>query len=86
MSQARAQIVAATDAQAVDRGELRPPELQRAMSGGCLRRMAVAPHGALGSEIITGDIAHALSFLASEGAGFITGQRILVDGGRHLGS
>ena len=33
-----------------------------------------------------GDIAHAVSFLASEGAGFITGQRILVDGGRHLGS
>jgi 3-oxoacyl-[acyl-carrier protein] reductase len=33
-----------------------------------------------------GDIAHAVSFLASEGAGFITGQRILVDGGRSLGT
>lgn len=32
-----------------------------------------------------GDIAHAVSFLASEGAGFITGQRIVVDGGRRLG-
>jgi 3-oxoacyl-[acyl-carrier protein] reductase len=32
------------------------------------------------------DIAHAVSFLASDGAGFITGQRILVDGGRSLGS
>ena len=31
------------------------------------------------------DIAHAVSFLASDGAGFITGQRILVDGGRSLG-
>jgi hypothetical protein len=29
-----------------------------------------------------GDIAHAVSFLASEGAGFITGQRIVIDGGR----
>jgi len=33
-----------------------------------------------------GDIAHAVSFLASEGAGFITGQRIVIDGGRSLGS
>jgi 3-oxoacyl-[acyl-carrier protein] reductase len=32
------------------------------------------------------DIAHAVSFLASEGAGFITGQRIIVHGGRSLGS
>ena len=32
------------------------------------------------------DIAHAVSFLASDGAGFITGQRITVDGGRSLGN
>jgi 3-oxoacyl-[acyl-carrier protein] reductase len=32
-----------------------------------------------------GDIAHAVSFFASERAGFITGQRIVVDGGRGLG-
>jgi 3-oxoacyl-[acyl-carrier protein] reductase len=32
------------------------------------------------------DIAHAVSFFASEGAGFITGQRITVDGGRSLGN
>ncbi len=30
------------------------------------------------------DIAHAVSFLASDGAGFVTGQRIVVDGGRSL--
>jgi 3-oxoacyl-[acyl-carrier protein] reductase len=30
------------------------------------------------------DIAHAVSFLASEGAGLVTGQRIVIDGGRSL--
>jgi 3-oxoacyl-[acyl-carrier protein] reductase len=43
--------------------------------------LASVPAGRMG---IPGDIAHAVSFLASEGAGFITGQRILVDGGRSL--
>jgi 3-oxoacyl-[acyl-carrier protein] reductase len=31
------------------------------------------------------DIACAVNFLASEDAGFITGRRIVVDGGRNLG-
>jgi 3-oxoacyl-[acyl-carrier protein] reductase len=31
------------------------------------------------------DIAHAVSFFASEAAGFVTGQRLVVDGGRDLG-
>ena len=30
------------------------------------------------------DVAHAVSFFASDAAGFITGQRLLVDGGRGL--
>jgi 3-oxoacyl-[acyl-carrier protein] reductase len=30
------------------------------------------------------DIAHAVSFFASEAAGFVTGQRLVVDGGRGL--
>jgi 3-oxoacyl-[acyl-carrier protein] reductase len=44
--------------------------------------LASVPAGHLGTP---DDIAHAVSFLASEGAGFITGQRIVVDGGRSLG-
>jgi 3-oxoacyl-[acyl-carrier protein] reductase len=44
--------------------------------------LASVPAGRMGS---TEDIAHAVSFLASESAGFITGQRIVVDGGRGLG-
>jgi 3-oxoacyl-[acyl-carrier protein] reductase len=44
--------------------------------------LASVPAGRMGTP---GDIAHTVSFLASEGAGFITGQRI-VDGGRSLGN
>jgi 3-oxoacyl-[acyl-carrier protein] reductase len=32
------------------------------------------------------DIAHAMSFFAAADAGFVTGQRIVVDGGRGLGT
>ena len=45
--------------------------------------LASVPAGRMGTP---GDIAHTVSFLASEGAGFITGQHIVVDGGRSLGS
>ena len=44
--------------------------------------LATVPAGRMGTPA---DIAHAVSFLASEGAGFVTGQRIVVDGGRSLG-
>jgi 3-oxoacyl-[acyl-carrier protein] reductase len=44
--------------------------------------LASVPAGRMGTP---GDIAHAVSFFASEQAGFITGQRIVVDGGRGLG-
>jgi 3-oxoacyl-[acyl-carrier protein] reductase len=43
--------------------------------------LASVPAGRMGTP---GDIAHAVSFLASDDAGFITGQRIVVDGGRSL--
>ena len=45
--------------------------------------LASVPAGRMGTP---GDIAAAVSFLAFEDAGFITGQRIVVDGGRSLGS
>jgi 3-oxoacyl-[acyl-carrier protein] reductase len=45
--------------------------------------LASVPAGRMGTP---GDIAHAVSFLASEDAGFITGQRIVIDGGRSLSS
>ncbi|HEX2745943.1 MAG TPA: SDR family oxidoreductase [Streptosporangiaceae bacterium] len=43
--------------------------------------LAPVPAGRMGTP---GDIAHAVSFFASEGAGFIAGQRIVVDSGRSL--
>jgi 3-oxoacyl-[acyl-carrier protein] reductase len=45
--------------------------------------LASVPAGRMGTPE---DIAHAVSFLASDQAGFITGQHIVVDGGRGLGS
>jgi 3-oxoacyl-[acyl-carrier protein] reductase len=53
-----------------------PPEVRNAY-------LASVPAGRMGTPE---DIAHAVSFLASEAAGFVTGQRIIVDGGRNLGS
>ncbi len=44
--------------------------------------LASVPVGRMGTPE---DVAHAVSFLASDGAGFVTGQRLLVDGGRALG-
>ena len=43
---------------------------------------ASVPAGRMGTP---DDIAYAVNFLASDHAGFITGQRIIVDGGRSLG-
>jgi 3-oxoacyl-[acyl-carrier protein] reductase len=44
--------------------------------------LASVPAGRMGTPA---DIAHAVSFLVSDDAGFVTGQRIVVDGGRSLG-
>lgn len=43
---------------------------------------ATVPMGRLGTPE---DVAAAVSFFASEEAGFLTGQRLVVDGGRALG-
>jgi len=45
--------------------------------------LASVPAGRMGTPE---EVAHAVSFFASEAAGFITGQRLVVDGGRGLGS
>jgi 3-oxoacyl-[acyl-carrier protein] reductase len=42
---------------------------------------ATVPAGRMGTR---DDIAHAVSYFASEAAGFVTGQRLVVDGGRGL--
>ncbi len=44
--------------------------------------LSSVPTGRMGTA---DNIVHAVSFFASEQAGFITGQRLLVDGGRGLG-
>jgi 3-oxoacyl-[acyl-carrier protein] reductase len=44
--------------------------------------LASVPAGRMGTPA---DVAHAVSFFASEAAGFVTGQRLVVDGGRGLG-
>jgi 3-oxoacyl-[acyl-carrier protein] reductase len=44
--------------------------------------LASVPAGRMGTPE---DVAHAVSFFASEAAGFTTGQRLVVDGGRGLG-
>lgn len=44
--------------------------------------VASVPAGRFGTR---DEIAHAVSFFASDGAGFVTGQRLVVDGGRSLG-
>jgi 3-oxoacyl-[acyl-carrier protein] reductase len=43
--------------------------------------LATVPAGHFGTPE---DIAHAVSFFASDAAGFVTGQRLVVDGGRSL--
>ena len=47
-----------------------------------LAYVATVPAGRFGT---VDEIAHAVSFFASEEAGFVTGQRLVVDGGRSLG-
>jgi len=44
--------------------------------------LSSVPAGRMGTPE---DIAHAVSFFVSEAAGFVTGQRLVVDGGRGLG-
>jgi 3-oxoacyl-[acyl-carrier protein] reductase len=47
-------------------------------------RAAYADSVPVGRMGLPEDVAHAVSFFASEAAGFVTGQRLVVDGGRAL--
>jgi 3-oxoacyl-[acyl-carrier protein] reductase len=60
----------------VERHEDVPAEIRRAY-------LASVPAGRMGTRE---DIAHTVSFFASEAASFVTGQRLVVDGGRGLGA
>jgi 3-oxoacyl-[acyl-carrier protein] reductase len=44
--------------------------------------LATVPVGRMGTRE---DISHAVSFFVSQAAAFVTGQRLVVDGGRGLG-
>jgi 3-oxoacyl-[acyl-carrier protein] reductase len=60
-----------------------PVERHAGVAGEVLERyLATVPMGRFGG---VEDVAHAVSFFASDAAGFITGQRLVVDGGRGLG-
>jgi 3-oxoacyl-[acyl-carrier protein] reductase len=58
----------------VERHAYVPPEVRDAY-------VASVPAGRFG---LPADVANAVSFFASEDAGFVTGQRLVVDGGRAL--
>lgn len=58
----------------IQRGEFDERKLQYLLKSNIMHKIGTAE-----------DIAHAVVFLASDEAGFITGQNIIVDGGRSLG-
>lgn len=58
----------------IQRGEYSEQQREYLLRANCLRTIGKPE-----------DIAHAVAFLASPQAGFITGQNLQVDGGRSLG-
>lgn len=58
----------------IQRGEFNEQKLQYLLKSNIMRKIGTAE-----------DIAHAVVFLASDEAGFVTGQNLIVDGGRSLG-
>ena len=69
---------------AVAFGSVMSASLKGALKGHSELREDITDHTPIGRIARPGEVAEAVQFLASEGAGFITGQILTVDGGRTL--
>lgn len=69
---------------AVAFGSVMSSSLQGALKGHAEIRRDITGHTPIGRIANPGEVAEAVQFLASDGAGFVTGQIITVDGGRTL--
>lgn len=66
---------------AVAPGPVRTPMVEEAMSKGLVSEQAILDRTPLGRVAMPEDIAKAVVLVAARGAGFVTGQTIVVDGG-----
>ncbi len=65
-------------------GSVMSLSLQKSLKGNEAYRVDVVEHTPLGRVASAGEVAEAVQFLASDAAGFMTGQIMNVDGGRTL--
>ncbi len=66
---------------AVAPGPVRTPMVEEAMAKGLVSEQAIVDRTPLGRVAAPEDIARAVALVVSSGAGFVTGQTIVVDGG-----
>lgn len=69
---------------AVAFGSVMSASLQSSLKGQSEKRQEITRHTPMGRIAAPGELAEAVQFLLSDGAGFITGQVLTVDGGRSL--